>query len=123
MPFVGLLGTQVLEANESRVTARLAWDESRCTTDGAMHGGALMALADTTGGICAFMNLPDGAVGTTTIESKTIFLRGVRAGHVDAISTPLHAGRTTIVVETDLFDADGRRVAKVLQSQAVLRPS
>jgi uncharacterized protein (TIGR00369 family) len=82
-----------------------------------------MALADTTGGICAFMNLPDGAVGTTTIESKTIFLRGVRAGHVDAISTPLHAGRTTIVVETDLFDADGRRVAKVLQSQAVLRPS
>jgi len=123
MPFVGVLGARILMAEPAEVRARLAWDASRCTTGGALHGGALMALADTTGGLCAFMNLPEGATGTTTIESKTNFLRTVRQGHVDAISVPLHAGRTMIVIETDLLNAEGRRVAKVLQSQAVLRPS
>src|SRR6266542_2307318 len=123
MPFLGVLGARILMAKPAEVRARLAWDASRCTTGGALHGGALMALADTTGGLCAFMNLPEGATGTTTIESKTNFLRTVRQGHVDAISVPLHAGRTMIVIETDLLNAEGRRVAKALQSQAVLRPS
>jgi uncharacterized protein (TIGR00369 family) len=81
-----------------------------------------MALADSSGGYCAFLNLPDGAVGTATIESKTNFFRAVRDGHVDAISRPLHSGRTTIVVETDLRDAAGKHVARVTQTQAVLMP-
>ena len=85
-----------------------------------MHGGALMALADSVGALCAVLNLPEGA-STSTIESKTNFFRGVRAGYVTAVATPLHVGRTTIVVETDLFDDDGRRVARVTQTQAVLR--
>jgi 1,4-dihydroxy-2-naphthoyl-CoA hydrolase len=85
-----------------------------------LHGGVIMALADSTGGACAFLNLPDGAGGTTTIQSTTNFLRAVRNGHIEATSRPLHAGRTVIVVETDVTDADNRRVARVIQSQAVL---
>ncbi len=79
-----------------------------------------MALADSAGGVCAFMNLPEGAGGTATIESKTNFLAGVRDGVVTATSRPLHVGGRTIVVETEVRRADGRLVAKVTQTQAVL---
>jgi len=78
-----------------------------------------MALADTLGAICAFLNLPPGA-GTSTIESKTNFFAPVRSGHVEAVTHPLHVGRRTIVVQTDVRDATGRRVALVVQTQAVL---
>jgi uncharacterized protein (TIGR00369 family) len=81
-----------------------------------------MALADTCGGACAFLNLPDGATGTATIESKTNFLRAVSGGHVTASSRPLHRGRTLIVVETELTDPGERLVAKVTQTQAVHYP-
>jgi uncharacterized protein (TIGR00369 family) len=86
-----------------------------------MHGGALMALADSLGAICAFFNLPEGAT-TSTIESKTNFFRALRAGFAEAVARPLHVGRTTIVIQTDVFDAEGRRVAQVTQTQAVLGP-
>jgi uncharacterized protein (TIGR00369 family) len=86
-----------------------------------MHGAALMTLADTLGGVCAFLNLPSGAA-TSTIESKTNFFRGVREGWVEALTTPLHVGRTTIVVQTDLSDDRGKRVAQVTQTQAVIVP-
>ena len=84
-----------------------------------LHGGALMALADSLGGICAFLNLPSGAQ-TTTVTSTTSFMRGVREGEVTAVARPLHAGRRVIVVQTDLHDDGGRRVAQVTQTQAVL---
>jgi len=120
MPFAALLGIDFLEATPAAVTARLAWQPSLCTGGEVLHGGALMALADSTGAACAVINLPEGAAGTATIESKTNFFRAVRGGHVDAVSVPLHVGRATIVVETDLHDASGKRVAKVIQTQAVL---
>jgi 1,4-dihydroxy-2-naphthoyl-CoA hydrolase len=120
MPFSERLGVEVLEHSKDVVRARLAWAAELCTSGGALHGGVLMALADTAGGACAFLNLPDGAVGTTTIESKTNFLRGLREGHVVATAKPLHTGRKVIVVETELHDDSGRLVAKVTQSQAVL---
>ena len=120
MPFTAVLGAEAVAASRDAVTARVAWDESRCTSGGLLHGGVLMGLADATGGWCAFLNLPEGAAGTTTIESKTNFLRGVRGGHVEATSRPLHAGRTVIVIDTELRDDDGRLVARVTQSQAVL---
>ena len=84
-----------------------------------MHGGALMSLADTLGGVCAFLNLPEGAT-TATIESKTNFFRAVREGAVTGTSRPLHVGRSFIVVETRLGDDEGRAVALVIQTQAVL---
>ena len=78
-----------------------------------------MALADSAGGVCAFLNLPPGAT-TATIESKTNFLGAIRDGTVTARARPLHIGKRTIVVEADLFDASGRRVARTMQTQAIL---
>jgi uncharacterized protein (TIGR00369 family) len=121
VPFAAALGVEVITSSPDEVRARVKWQPERCTTAGVLHGGVIMSLADTTGATCAFQNLPDGAAGTTTIESKTNFLRAVREGYAVAVSRPLHAGRTVVVVETDVTDADGRPVAKVLQTQAVLR--
>src|SRR3954449_2629071 len=90
MPFAATIGSELLSAEASGVCARLAWDESRCTAGGMLHGGVLMSLADSAAAVCAFLNLPEGAAGTTTVESKTNFLRGVREGTVIASSTPLH---------------------------------
>ena len=120
MPFAGLLGLEIVAASPEEVRARLDWDESRCTAGGVLHGGALMGLADSSGGLCAFLNLPAGATGTATIESKSNFFRPVSDRYVEATSSVLHQGRTRIVVETELRDADGRLAAKVTQTQAVL---
>ena len=123
MPFGAVLGIEFLFASPEEVRARLAWSEGLCTAGGVLHGGALMGLADSAGGFCAFLNLPECASGTATIESKTNFFAPVRDGYVEAVSRLLHAGRTTIVVDTDLYDADGRRVARVTQTQAILGKS
>jgi uncharacterized protein (TIGR00369 family) len=121
MPFTALLGLEQVAADKNEVKARIAWDTARCTTAGVLHGGLLMALADSVGAMVAFLNLPEGAIGTTTIESKTNFLRAVREGFVEAVAKPLHVGRTTIVVDTELRDANGKLVARVTQTQAVLK--
>ncbi|WP_033295767.1 PaaI family thioesterase [Amycolatopsis jejuensis] len=120
MPFSERLGIEVLEHGADLVRSRLAWDASLCTAGDTLHGGVLMALADSTGAMCAFLNLPEGAQGTTTLESKTNFLRGVRSGYATASSRPLHAGRRVIVVETEIRDDAGKLAAKVTQTQAVL---
>jgi len=119
MPFTAALGVVLDGAGADEVRGRLAWAPERCTTAGTIHGGALMALADSLGGLCAFLNLPPGA-GTATISSSTVFTRAVREGEVIAVTRPLHVGRSTIVVQTDLADQAGRRVAQVTQVQAVL---
>jgi 1,4-dihydroxy-2-naphthoyl-CoA hydrolase len=119
MPFARSIGVELVRATPDEVLGRLAWSADRCTAGGVLHGGAIMALADSLGGVCAFLNLPHGA-STSTIESKTNFFRGVRSGSVHATTTPLHVGRTTIVVQTDVRDDDGRRVALVTQTQAVI---
>ncbi len=120
MPFAETLGLELISASAEEVRGRIAWQERLCTAGGVLHGGALMSLADAAGAYCAFLNLPEGATATATIESKTNFFRAVREGHVLAVSRPLHRGRTTIVVETDLHDDAGRHVARVTQTQAVL---
>jgi 1,4-dihydroxy-2-naphthoyl-CoA hydrolase len=119
IPFGRTLGIELVEAGPERVVATMPWSEDKTTLGGRLHGGSLMAFADNIGAICAFHHLPDGAL-TSTIESKTNFFRAVREGHVEATSRPLHVGRTTIVVETDLHDAAGKHVARVTQTQAVL---
>ncbi|CAN5729630.1 PaaI family thioesterase [soil metagenome] len=121
MPFAATCGVELDAAGADEVRGRLAWAPERCTAGGLLHGGAVMALADTVGAVCAFLNLPEGA-NTSTIESKTNFFRGVRDGQVHATSRVLHAGRTTIVVQTDVRDDADRRVAQVTQTQAVLAP-
>jgi uncharacterized protein (TIGR00369 family) len=120
MPFGALLGVELDSVSAVEVRGGLEWAPERCTAGGIMHGGALMGLADSLGGLCAYLNLPAGATATATVESKTNFFRPVKEGRVSAVSRPLHVGRSFIVVETDLHDAAGRHVARVTQTQAVL---
>lgn len=121
MPLASTLGMNVQNYAPEQVVFSLEWAPSLCTANGVLHGGVIMALADSAGGACALLNLPEGAKGTATIESKTNFLGAVRGGTVTATSTPLHRGGTTIVVETSVRDQSGKLVAKVTQTQIVLR--
>ena len=121
-PFTAHVGIDAVSARPEEVVLSLEWGQHLTTTGDVMHGGALMTLADAAGAMCAFLNLPEDATGTTTIESKTNLLRGVLDGDtVTATATPLHVGGTSVVVETRLESSD-RLVAKTLQTQLVLRP-
>ena len=119
MPFMHHCGIAVASATRDEVKGSMAWRSELCTSAGVLHGGSLMTLADSLGAICAFLNLPDNAV-TSTIESKTNFFRPVPKGTVHGTTTPIHVGKTTIVVQTDLRDDAGKRVALVTQTQAVI---
>jgi uncharacterized protein (TIGR00369 family) len=119
-PLAGTLGIQVSHAAPDEVRGGMDWAPEKCTAAGVLHGGAIMAFADTLGGVCAFLNLPDGSSATATVESKTNFFRAVRGGRVEGVTKPLHVGRSFIVVQTDVLDDEQRRVAQVTQTQAVL---
>jgi len=119
-PFPALMGVEILSAARERVTARLLVRPDLCTSGRILHGGAIMAFADTLGAIGAFLNLPEGA-GTTTVESKTNFFSSAKEGEtVTGETTPLHVGRRTSVWQTRLSRADGKLVALVTQTQLVL---
>jgi uncharacterized protein (TIGR00369 family) len=121
MPFADLIGVRIVDSSAEEVRGLLDWAPERCTSGGVLHGGAVMTLADSLGGVCAFLNLPTGTL-TATIESKTNFFRPVTRGTIEAVARPLHVGKTTIVVQTDVLDEEGRRVAQVTQTQAVIKP-
>jgi uncharacterized protein (TIGR00369 family) len=114
-----LLGIRFVEAGPDRVAAELPVRDALRTVGGALHGGALMALADTVGAAATIVNLPPGA-RTTTVESKTNFLAAGRAGTVRAEATPLHRGRRTMVWQTRVTDEAGRLLAVTIQTQMVL---
>ena len=118
MPFARLCGVEIVTATPEQVEGRLVWAPELCTANGRLHGGTLMTLADTVA--CGFLNLPDGA-STTTIESKTNFIRGVDKGAAIAAARPLHVGGRFIVIQTTITDSDERLVAQTTQTQAVLR--
>jgi uncharacterized protein (TIGR00369 family) len=120
MPLCATLGVRAESYGPEDVTLALEWAPELCTSGGILHGGVLMTLADSAGAACAFLNLPEGAAGTATIESKTNFLAAVRSGTVRASSRRLHVGSRTIVVETEVRSDHDRLVAKVTQTQAVL---
>ncbi|HTN78637.1 MAG TPA: PaaI family thioesterase [Acidimicrobiales bacterium] len=119
MPLAGTIGIELTGASPQGVTGSLVHREDLCTTAGVLHGGVLMTLADTLGAVCAFLNLPAGA-RTSTLESKTNFLRAVTGGTVTAECAPVHVGRSTIVLQTQVRDADGRLVSLTTQTQTVL---
>jgi uncharacterized protein (TIGR00369 family) len=115
-----VLGLRFIEAAPERVVAELTVREELCTTPGIMHGGAIMAFADTLGGSATSLNLPPGA-GTTTIESKTNFFAPARTGEtIRGECVALHRGRRTMVWQTRVTSADGRLLAMVTQTQMVL---
>lgn len=121
LPFASLMGVVFAEAGADRVVATMAVREDLCTAGHVIHGGAVMALADTVGAAGTFINLPEGARGTATIESKTNFVAPAPAGStVVAIASPVHRGRRTQVWQTRIETEDGRLVALVTQTQIVL---
>ena len=120
LPFAELMGLEFTEAAPERIVAEMTVREDLCTRPAVLHGGAIMAFADTLGGVGTFLNLPEGA-GTTTIESKTNFIAAAPVGtRVRAEATPLHRGRRTMVWQTRITTAEGRLVALVTQTQLVL---
>ena len=120
LPFANLLGIQILESTPEKVTAELLVRDDLCTQPAVLHGGAVMAFADTLGALATINNLPQGA-GTTTIESKTNFLAPAPAGTtVRAECTPIHRGKRTMVWQTRITTREGRLVALVTQTQLVL---
>src|SRR3989442_2772923 len=121
MPLATTLGITAECYAAEKVVLSMEWAPSLCTAGGVLHGGVIMALADSAGAACALLNLPDGATGTTTIESKTNFMGYIKGGRIAATSTILHRGGTTIVVETAVHDESHKLLAKVTQTQLVLR--
>lgn len=119
VPMTKLLGISLETAGPDQVTGSMPWALERTTAGGVLHGGALMSFADTLGAISAFLNLPEGAT-TSTIESKTNFFRAVREGHVHGTSRPVHVGRSTIAVQTEVRDGNEKLVSLTFQTQAVL---
>ena len=114
------MGIRVTVAEPERVVCELTVREEMCTSGDIMHGGAIMAFADTVGALGTVVNLREGQ-GTTTIESKTNFFAGTPVGaRLTAEATPLHRGRRTQVWETRITNEQGRLVAKVTQTQMVL---
>lgn len=121
MPFAELKGVTFIEAEPDRVVARMLVRPNLCTLGHTIHGGAVMAFADSVGAAATVINLPPDAKGTTTIESKTNFVGGAKEGTtVTAIAIPVHRGRRTQVWQTRIEGEDGKLVAIVTQTQMVL---
>jgi uncharacterized protein (TIGR00369 family) len=114
-----LLGIRFVETTPDRVVAELTYRNDLTTIGGSLHGGTLMAFADTVSAAATVLNLPPGA-STTTLESKTNFMAAARAGVVRAESTPLHRGKRTMVWQTRVTDASGRLLSLTTQTQMVL---
>jgi uncharacterized protein (TIGR00369 family) len=123
MPFIRWLGLRFLTATQERVTAEMVVRDELCNGSGVLHGGALMAFADTLGACATTLNLSEGA-GTTTLESKTNFLAPALSGtKVIGECLPLHRGRRTMVWQTRVTSESGHLIAMVTQTQMVLEPT
>ena len=117
-----LLGIEFTDVTPDKVVAQIVVRKDLCTIGDNLHGGAIMAFADTLGAVAAILNMPEGA-RTTTIESKTNFIGGAPlGGRVTGESVPVHKGRTTVVCQTTLRNEAGKLVALVTQTQLVIAP-
>lgn len=121
-PFAKIMGVKMTLVTKDRIEAVLEVTPDHCTIPATLHGGAIMAFADNLGGVGAFLNMPDGGQ-TSTVESKTNFLRPIPVGQTaKAVTTPVHIGRTLQVWKTDVFREDGKLAAIVTQTQIVMPP-
>ena len=120
LPFAKYIGLEYVSASKDKLVGRLFVKPELCTHPGVLHGGAIMAFADTLGAAATLINLPEGA-GTTTIESKTNFVSAAKAGTtVTGEATPVHRGRRTMVWQTRITTPEGKLVALVTQTQLVI---
>ncbi len=118
-PFAKMMGVKMTLVTKERLEGELEVTTDHCTIPATLHGGAIMALADNMGGIGAFMNMAPGSM-TTTVESKTNFLRAIPMGETaKAVTTPVHLGRTLQVWKTEVFRGDGKLAAIVTQTQMI----
>ena len=121
MPFARSLGLEITRAEPACVEGQLLVREDLCSIRSSVHGGVLMSFADSMGAIAAFLNLPEGAAGTTTIESKTNFLRPAPAGsRISARTVPVNVGKKLCVLTTTIESEAGKPVAVITQTQMVL---
>jgi len=121
-PFAKMMGVVMTDVRKLRVEGEVKVTKDLCTIPDVMHGGAIMALADNMGGIGAFLNMPDGAM-TTTVESKTNFLRAIPMGQTaKAVTTPVNIGRQLQLWKTEIYRDDGKLAAIVTQTQIILAP-
>src|SRR5579863_7615285 len=121
-PFAAFMGMKITHVAPDKVIAEMPVRDELNNRFGALHGGAVMALADNLGGTATMANLPEGG-RTATIESKTNFFAGISVGDTaHAECTPLHRGRTTMVWQTRITRNDGRLCALVIQTQIVIAP-
>ncbi len=121
IPFAKTLGVEIIEASAECVVGMLLVRPELCTAGATLHGGAVMAFADSLGAIGAFLSLPEGAKATTTLESKTNFLSAAKVGAtVTGEATPVHSGKRTGVWQTKISGEDGKTVALIIQTQMVL---
>lgn len=119
-PFARMIGVKVTLVTKDRLEAELLVTPDHCTIPATMHGGAMMAFADNMGGCGAFLNMPEGMM-TTTVESKTNFLRPVPVGQKAlAVTTPVHIGKSLQVWKTEISREDGKVAAIVTQTQMIL---
>lgn len=122
MPFSKLMGVKITKATKDLIEGELEVRPEMCTANNIIHGGAVMAFADALGGVGAFLNLPEGAVGTTTVESSTKFLNGAKEGStVYAVTTPVKVGKSLSVWQTMITDDSDRQIALVTQTQMAMR--
>ncbi|HUI34924.1 MAG TPA: PaaI family thioesterase [Stellaceae bacterium] len=112
-------GIRIVSAEKDKVVGEIDADERHLNNLGIVHGGAYMAFADDLGGTAAGLNIPAG-MRTTTVESKSNFFRASPPGRITGVSVPIHVGRSTVVVETRIFNTDGKLAAMVTQTQLVL---
>ena len=118
-PFAKMMGVTMTLVTKERIEGELVVTPDHCTIPATLHGGAIMAMADNMGGIGAFLNMPAGSI-TSTVESKTNFLRAIPSGQkTKAVTTPVHLGRTLQVWKTELFREDGKLAAIVTQTQMI----
>lgn len=119
-PFAKMIGVRFIHASKDRIEAELDVTPEHCTVPATLHGGAIMAFADNLGGCAAFLNMPEGSL-TTTIESKTNFLRAIPVGQTaTGVTTPIKIGRTVQVWKTEIFDGAGKLAAVVTQTQLIM---
>ena len=118
--FPGLIGMELIDLGPDRITAKLTVRADLCTVGEILHGGALMAFADTLGAVATFVNLPTGT-RTATIESKTNFFAAAKVGStIYAECTPFHKGKTTMVWQTLIKTVNGKLCGVVTQTQMIL---
>lgn len=119
----GLLGVEIVEAVHGRIVALLPVRPALLNPNGHLHGGTIVALADTCCGYGSMASLPEGAVSFTTVELKTNFLASAKDGVLRCEAVLVHGGRTTQIWDATVSnEASGKALALFRCTQLLIYP-